>query len=54
MYIVLYILKFPLAAARAIEVYNFSTLNGKTIRIMYSNRDPSFRKSGAGNIFIKV
>jgi len=43
-----------LAAARALEVLNFTPLNGKTIRVMYSHRDPSIRKSGAGNIFIKV
>ncbi|CAN6450964.1 unnamed protein product [Victoria cruziana] len=40
-------------AARALEVLNFTPMNGKPIRIMYSHRDPSIRKSGAANIFIK-
>ncbi|KAK9286664.1 hypothetical protein L1049_015064 [Liquidambar formosana] len=43
----------PQDAARALDVLNFTPLNGKPIRIMYSHRDPSTRKSGAGNIFIK-
>ncbi|XP_019166200.1 PREDICTED: polyadenylate-binding protein 8-like [Ipomoea nil] len=43
----------PQDAARAMEVLNFTPLNGKPIRIMYSHRDPTMRKSGAGNIFIK-
>ena len=43
----------PQDAARAIDVLNFTPLNNKPIRIMYSHRDPSIRKSGTGNIFIK-
>lgn len=43
-----------MAAARALDMLNFSPVNGRPIRIMYSHRDPSIRKSGAGNIFIKV
>ncbi|KAI4367603.1 hypothetical protein MLD38_023323 [Melastoma candidum] len=43
----------PFDASKALEVLNFTPLNDKPIRIMYSQRDPSVRKSGAGNIFIK-
>ncbi|CAK8573311.1 unnamed protein product [Lathyrus sativus] len=40
-------------AANAKEFLNFTPLNGKPIRIMFSQRDPSVRKSGSGNVFIK-
>ncbi|KAL3514466.1 hypothetical protein ACH5RR_027183 [Cinchona calisaya] len=43
----------PQDAARALDVLNFTPVNGKALRIMYSHRDPSIRKSGNGNIFIK-
>ncbi|KAK9946482.1 hypothetical protein M0R45_011947 [Rubus argutus] len=43
----------PQDAARALEVLNFTPLNSKSIRICYSLRDPTIRKSGTGNIFIK-
>jgi len=41
------------AAERALDALNYTPLNGKPVRIMWSHRDPSFRKSGVGNIFIK-
>ncbi|XP_040997988.1 polyadenylate-binding protein 2-like [Juglans microcarpa x Juglans regia] len=40
-------------AARALNVLNFTPVNNKPIRVMYSQRDPSIRKSGTANIFIK-
>ncbi|KAL2504257.1 Polyadenylate-binding protein 8 [Abeliophyllum distichum] len=43
----------PQDAARAMEMLNFTSLNNKSIRIMFSHRDPSIRKSGSANIFIK-
>jgi hypothetical protein len=48
------ILLFVYSAARALDVLNFTPLNNKSIRVMYSHRDPSIRKSGTANIFIKV
>jgi len=43
----------PADAERALDTMNFDVLNNKPIRIMWSQRDPTIRRSGAGNIFIK-
>ncbi|XP_052159327.1 uncharacterized protein LOC127776816 isoform X2 [Oryza glaberrima] len=40
-------------ATRAMENLNFTVVNGKPIRVMFSNRDPTLRKSGLANVFIK-
>lgn len=49
----------PADAERALDTMNFDVIKvngrpvGKPIRIMWSQRDPSLRKSGQGNVFIK-
>jgi len=43
----------PKDAERAIDTLNYTTVKGKPIRIMWSQRDPAVRRSGEGNIFIK-
>jgi len=40
-------------AERALETLNFSTIKSRPCRIMWSERDPSRRKNGVGNIFVK-
>lgn len=39
-------------AERALDTLNFFEINGKPIRIMWSQRDPSLRRTGAGNVFV--
>lgn len=43
----------PADAERALDTMNFDSMMGKPIRIMWSQRDPAIRRSGAGNIYIK-
>jgi len=40
-------------AERALDTMNNFAIRGKPCRIMWSQRDPSIRKSGVGNVFIK-
>ncbi|WCJ34409.1 Polyadenylate-binding protein [Euphorbia peplus] len=43
----------PQDALGAIETKNNTALNGKLMRVMWSDRDPDARKSGKGNVFVK-
>ncbi|XP_056378390.1 polyadenylate-binding protein 1-like isoform X2 [Hyla sarda] len=40
-------------AERALDTMNFADMNGRQMRIMWCQRNPSLRKSGVGNVFVK-
>jgi polyadenylate-binding protein len=40
-------------AERALDTLNYSQIKGRSCRIMWSQRDPTLRKTGVGNVFIK-
>jgi len=43
----------PVDAERALDSLNFKDVQGRQIRVMWSHRDPTLRKSGLGNVFVK-
>ncbi|KAF6147470.1 hypothetical protein GIB67_021296 [Kingdonia uniflora] len=46
-------LKLPVQGERAINKLNNTALEGSVMRVMWSQHDPTARKSGIGNVFVK-
>jgi polyadenylate-binding protein len=40
-------------AERSLDTMNFTEIKARPCRIMWSQRDPSLRKSGVGNVFVR-
>ena len=40
-------------AERALDTMNYTLIKDRPCRMMWSQRDPSLRKNGAGNVFVK-
>lgn len=43
----------PSDAERALNTLNYTMINYKPVRLMWTQRDPTLRRTGVGNIFIK-
>lgn len=43
----------PQDAAKAMEMLDSTPVNGKSIRVKYSHRDPNFPKSRTANLFVR-
>lgn len=44
---------YPYHASEALEALNYYKLKGKSMRIMWSQRDPLTRKNGVANLYVK-
>jgi hypothetical protein len=45
--------KYYLDALSALDTFNFEIIFGRPIRVMWSQRNPTKRQSGVGNVFVK-
>ena len=40
-------------AEKVLDTMNYTQIKGRMSRLSWSHRDPSFRRAGNGNVFIK-